>query len=87
VCVLTLDPSDPTDVTFLVAPAGQVTVKILGISGSVTFAATSNVIDSSGAVVPGTAISPDGLSFNFSTKAGNEYTLNANYKRPILLGG
>ena len=79
-CVLSLDTSDPTDDTFIVNPARSVGIKILPISGSVTFTANTNVTDSSGAVVAGTTINPDGLSFSFTTRAGGTYELTAIYQ-------
>jgi hypothetical protein len=78
-CVIARDNGDLTDITFIVTPAGKVTLKILSTTGTVTFTDDSNVEDSNGETVTGAAVSADGGSFSFSVTEGNTYGLNVVY--------
>lgn len=78
-CVLKLDPSDITGSTFLVNPAGPVTIKITSLAGTVIFSPKgTTVTDSSGKQISGTSFpAPD--SYSFATSAGQTYTLETEY--------
>ncbi|HVR27083.1 MAG TPA: hypothetical protein VMU26_27630 [Candidatus Polarisedimenticolia bacterium] len=78
-CVLTADPSDPTGTTFLVSPAGLVTIKITSLTGTVIFSPKgTTVTDSSGKQSSGTSFpAPD--TYSFPTSAGQAYTLETEY--------
>ena len=78
-CVLKPDPTDPTGTTFLVSPAGPVTIKITSLTGTVIFSPKgTTVTDSSGQQIPGTSFpTPD--AYSFPTSAGQTYTLETEY--------
>jgi hypothetical protein len=78
-CVLTADTSDITGTTFLVDPAGPVTLQIASLTGSVIFDQTATVVkDSKGKQVAGTSFpAPD--TYSFTTSAGQSYTLETGY--------
>jgi hypothetical protein len=78
-CVLTADPNDITGTTFLVKPAGLVTVKITSLTGSVIFSPKgTTVTDSAGKQISGTSF-PASDSYKFLTGAGQTYTLETEY--------
>jgi hypothetical protein len=78
-CVLKADPGDITASTFLVSPAGPVTVQIASLSGTVIFSPKgTTVTDSSGKQIAGTSFpAPD--TYSFPTTAGQTYTLETEY--------
>jgi len=78
-CVLKADGSDPTGSTFLVSPAGTVTLKINPVTGTVIFNQKGTAVtDSSGKQVAGTSFpTPD--TYSFPTKTGQNYTLETAY--------
>ena len=68
-CVLTRDPTDITGTTFLMNPAGPVTLQINSLTGAVIFRQDkTTVTDSNGNPITCTFPTPDSCSF--STKAG-----------------
>jgi len=77
-CVLTSDNSDPTGTTFLVNPAGPVTIQINSITGSVIFRQDKTTItDGAGNQVTPKFPTPD--SCNFKTSVGQVYALHTSY--------
>jgi hypothetical protein len=78
-CVLTVDPTDVTGSTFLVSPAGPVSIKITSLTGTVIFSPKgTTVTDSSGKQIAGTSFpAPD--TYSFPTIAGQTYTLETEY--------
>jgi hypothetical protein len=78
-CVLKAGPNDITGTTFLVSPAGPVTIKITSLTGSVIFSPKgTTVTDSSGKQIAGTSFpTPD--TYSFPTSAGQTYTLETEY--------
>lgn len=78
-CVLKPDLSDITGSTFLVSPAGPVTIKIASLTGTVIFSPKGTTItDSSGQQISGTSFpTPD--TYSFPTTDGQTYTLETEY--------
>jgi hypothetical protein len=78
-CVLSVDPNDTTGTTFLVNPAGIVTIEITSLIGTVIFSPKgTTVTDSAGKQIAGTSFpAPD--SYSFPTSAGQTYTLETEY--------
>jgi hypothetical protein len=78
-CVLKADPNDITGSTFLVSPAGPVTVQINSLTGTVIFSPKGTTVsDSAGKQIAGTSFpAPD--SYSFPTTAGQTYVLETEY--------